>query len=116
MGRYKEAEQLFKKTLALRLEILPENHPDIMQSYWWLATIASRQENYQAAIAYYQKAINMAQGTLGENHPDTIQATDDYYQMLLEAPTEEILKALPEEMHEGYLKMRSDRERQKEQG
>jgi len=87
-----------------------------MISYWWLATIASRQENYQAAIAHYQHAINIAQQTLGENHPNTIQATKNYLRMLLEAPTEEILKALPEEMHENYLKMRSDRERQKEQG
>jgi hypothetical protein len=34
--------------------------------------------------------------------------------MLLEAPTEEILKVLPKEMHENYLKMRNDWE--KEQG
>jgi len=115
MGRYEEAEQLFKKTLALTLEILPENHPNIMQSYWWLATIASHQENYQEAIAHYQQAINVAQGTLGENHPNTVTITNNYLQMLLEAPTEEILKALPEGMHENYLKMRSDWEKQKEQ-
>jgi hypothetical protein len=36
--------------------------------------------------------------------------------MLLEAPTEEILKAFPEEIHENYLKWRGDREKQKEQG
>jgi tetratricopeptide (TPR) repeat protein len=116
MERYEEAEQLFKKTLALRLEILPENHPDIMGSYWWLAMIASRQENYQEAIAHYQQAINIAQGTLGENHPNTVRFTNNFLQMLLEAPTEEILKALPEEMHENYLKMRSDWEKQKQQG
>ena len=116
MGRYEEAEKLFKKTLALRLEILPENHPDIMSSYWWLATIASRQENYEEAIAHYQKAINIAQGTLGENHPNTVQIINNYSLMLLEAPTEEILKALPEENHEGYLKKKRDWEEQKEQG
>jgi tetratricopeptide (TPR) repeat protein len=116
MGRYEEAEKLFKKTLALRLEILPENHPHIMSSYWWLATIASRQENYQEAIAHYQQAINIAQQTLGENHPNTATITNNYLQMLLQAPTEEILKALPEEIHENYLKMRSDWEKQKEQG
>jgi tetratricopeptide (TPR) repeat protein len=86
-----------------------------MQSYWWLATIASRQENYQEAIAHYQKAINIAQKTLGENHPNTVTVTTNYLQILLEAPTEEILKAFPEDMHEGYLKARSDWEKQKEQ-
>jgi len=45
-----------------------------------------------------------------ENHPNTVTITNNYLQMLLEAPTEEILKALPEEMHKNYLKMRSDRE------
>jgi len=33
--------------------------------------------------------------------------------MLLEAPTEEILKALPEEIHENYLQWKSDQEKQK---
>jgi hypothetical protein len=33
--------------------------------------------------------------------------------MLLEAPTEEILKALPEENHEDYLKKKRDWEKQK---
>jgi tetratricopeptide (TPR) repeat protein len=103
MGRYEEAEKLFKKTLALRLEILPENHPNIMESYWWLAMIASRQENYEVAIAHYQQAINIAQKTFGENHLNTVTITNNYYQMLLESPIEEILKALPEDMRENYL-------------
>jgi hypothetical protein len=68
---------------------------------------------YEDAIAHCQKAINIAQQTLGENHPHTLQAIKNYTWMLLEAPTEEILKALPEEMHENYLKMRSDREKDK---
>jgi hypothetical protein len=71
---------------------------------------------YEEAIAHYQQGINIAQQTLGENHPNTVTVTTNYLQILLEAPTEEILKALPKEMHENYLKMRSDREKQKEQG
>jgi hypothetical protein len=63
-----------------------------------------------ASCAHYQQARSIAQGTLGENHPNTVTITNNYLQMLLEAPTEEILKALPEEMHKNYLKMRSDRE------
>jgi hypothetical protein len=42
--------------------------------------------------------------------------TNNYLQMLFERPIEEILKILPEDMHEGYLKARSDWEKQKEQG
>jgi hypothetical protein len=71
---------------------------------------------YEEAIAYYQHAINIAQGTLGKNHLNTVLFSNNYHQMLLEAPTEEILKALPEEMQEGYLQWRSDWEKQKEQG
>ncbi len=64
------------------------------------------------SIAHYQQAVNIAQGTLGENHPNTVTITNNYLQMLRQAPTEEILKALPEEMHENYLKMRSDRKKE----
>ena len=64
------------------------------------------------SIAHYQQAVNIAQGTLGENHPNTVTINNNYLQMLRQAPTEEILKALPEEMHENYLKMRSDREKE----
>ena len=64
------------------------------------------------SIAHYQQAINIAQGTLGENHPNTVTITNNYLQMLRQAPAEEILKVLPEEMPENYLKMRSDREKE----
>ena len=55
-----------------------------MISYWWLATITSRQENYQEAIAHYQQAINIAQEALGENHPNTVTTINNYNQMLFE--------------------------------
>jgi tetratricopeptide (TPR) repeat protein len=71
---------------------------------------------YEEAIAHYQQAINIAQETLGENHPNTIQTRNNFFQMLLESSIEEILKALPEENHEDYLKMRRDWENHKEQG
>ena len=85
-----------------------------MESYWGLATIASLQENYEEALSNYQQAINIAQQTLGENHPNTIQITDSYSQMLLEALTEELLKALPEEIDENYLEARRDWENQEQ--
>ena len=71
---------------------------------------------YEEAIAHYQQAINIAQQTLGENHPNTVTINNNYLQMLLQAPTEEILKAFPEEIHENYLQWKSDWEKQKEQG
>ena len=69
-----------------------------------------------ASCAHYQQAVNIAQQTLEENHPTTVKITDNYNRMLLEAPIEEILKALPEENHEDYLKKKRDWEKQKEQG
>ena len=66
-----------------------------------------------ASCAHYQQAINIAEETLGENHPNTVTITNNYLQMLRQAPTEEILKALPEEMHENYLQWKSDQEKQK---
>jgi tetratricopeptide (TPR) repeat protein len=101
--------------LEIRLEQLGERHPSVATSYNNLAGLYESMGRYEEAIAHYQQAINIAQETLGENHPNTIQATNNYLQMLLKAPTEEILKALPKEMHEGYLQWKGDREKQKEQ-
>jgi tetratricopeptide (TPR) repeat protein len=115
-SQFTEAEKWLKESVKVTRDRLGERHPHVAESYNNLAYLYSSMGRYEEAIAHYQKAINIAQQTLGENHPNTIQATNNYLQMLLEAPTEEILKALPEEMHEGYLKMRSDWEKQKEQG
>ena len=112
MGRYEEALPLHQKALEIMLEQLGERHPNVASAYNNLAVLYKSMGRYEEAIAHYQHAINIAQQTLGENHPNTIQATKNYLRMLLEAPTEEILKALPEEMHENYLKMRSDREKE----
>jgi tetratricopeptide (TPR) repeat protein len=114
MGRYKEALPLYQKALEIRLEQLGERNPDVAISYNNLAGLYRVMGRYEEAIAHYQQAVNIAQQTLGENHPNTLTFTNNYLQMLLEAPTEEILKALPEEMHENYLQWRSDWEKQKE--
>jgi tetratricopeptide (TPR) repeat protein len=116
MGRYEEALPLYQQALEISLEQLGERHPSVATSYNNLAALYRAMGRYEEAIAYYQHAINIAQGTLGKNHLNTVLFSNNYHQMLLEAPTEEILKALPEEMHEGYLQWRSDWEKQKEQG
>ena len=113
MGRYEEALPLHQNALEIKLEQLGERHPHVATTYNNLANLYSSMGRYEEAIANYHQAINITQQTLGENHPNTVITTNNYLQMLLEAPTEEILKALPEEIHENYLKIRSDWEKQK---
>ncbi len=130
-SQFTEAEKWRKESVKVtrvpfgdsRSELrLGERHPDVATSYNNLALLYSSMGRYKeafpsgtrsASCAHYQQAINIAQQTLGENHPNTVTITNNYLQMLRQAPTEEILKALPEEMHENYLKMRSHWEKDK---
>jgi tetratricopeptide (TPR) repeat protein len=130
-SQFTEAEKWYKQSAKVtrvpfgdsRSELrLGERHPDVATSYNNLALLYSSMGRYKeafpsgtrsASCAHYQQAINIAEETLGENHPNTVTITNNYLQMLRQAPTEEILKALPEEMHENYLKMRSHWEKDK---
>ena len=130
-SQFTEAEKWYKQSAKVtrvpfgdsRSELrLGERHPSVATTYNNLAGLYSSMGRYKeafpsgtrsASCAHYQQAINITQQTLGENHPNTVTITNNYLQMLRQAPTEEILKALPEEMHENYLKMRSDQEKDK---
>ncbi len=48
-GNYKEAEQLYRQTLALRTDILGAQHPDTLGSMNNVANAVSNQGNYQEA-------------------------------------------------------------------
>jgi tetratricopeptide (TPR) repeat protein len=70
-GRYREAQPLFEKVLAIRRELLGEQHPDTAASYNNVAFNLNAQGRYKEAEEGYQKALANCRKVLGEEHPDT---------------------------------------------
>lgn len=71
-GRYKEAEELYKKSLCIREKVLGNNHPDTAAGYSNLATIYDNQEKYDMAEKFYLKSLGIRERILGKNHQNTI--------------------------------------------
>ena len=59
-GQYAQASELFQKTLAIRREILGEDHPDTATSYNNLAVTLQAQGKYAEAEAMLRKALGSA--------------------------------------------------------
>ncbi|AOS83271.1 hypothetical protein BIU88_03405 [Chlorobaculum limnaeum] len=70
MGRYDEAEPLFRRALTIGEKTLGPNHPDVAASRNNLALLLYAQGNYRDAEPLYRRAIDIGEKTLGPNHPD----------------------------------------------
>jgi tetratricopeptide (TPR) repeat protein len=73
-GKYQEAKEGVFKALAIRREVLGEEHPDTAQSYNSVALILYSQGKYQEAKEGHLKALAIRRKVLGEEHPDTAQS------------------------------------------
>jgi tetratricopeptide (TPR) repeat protein len=70
-GRYKEAQPLLEKILAICRKVLGEEHPHTAQSFNNLAYNLNAQGKYAQAAEGYRKALAIRRKALGEEHPDT---------------------------------------------
>ncbi|MEB3178333.1 MAG: tetratricopeptide repeat protein [Nostocaceae cyanobacterium] len=71
MGRYDEAEPLYKQALELRKHLLGENHPSTATGYGNLAGLYHAMGRYDEAEQMYKQALELTKHLLGENHPST---------------------------------------------
>jgi tetratricopeptide (TPR) repeat protein len=69
-GEYKEALALYEKSLAIRQQSLPPNHPDLAKSYNNIGLVYFNMGDYSKALSYYEKALAIDQQSLPPNHPD----------------------------------------------
>jgi tetratricopeptide (TPR) repeat protein len=69
--RYREAQPLLEKVLAIRRQVLGEEHPLTATNYHNLASILYKQDKYVEAEAGFRKALDIRRKALGEDHPDT---------------------------------------------
>ena len=68
---YDKAEELHKKCLDIRGDILGENHIDTAISYNNLAGVYNKRGDYVKAKETYKKGLQIWQNVFGENHPNT---------------------------------------------
>jgi len=69
MGRYDQAEPLYKQALVINKKALGEDHPDYATSLNNLALIFDSMGRYDQAEPLYKRALDIKGNTLGEEHP-----------------------------------------------
>ena len=70
MGTFEEGKRHFKRSLALQLQLLGYEHPDVAGSYNDLATVLRGQGHLKQAKEYHERAVAIWQQTSGPQHPD----------------------------------------------
>ncbi|KAL6414269.1 kinesin light chain [Ilyonectria robusta] len=73
-GRYREAETLYRESLALDTQTLGVDHPSAISSKGNLANALFGQGRYQEAEALYRETLALQTQILGARHPDTIKS------------------------------------------
>ena len=83
-GKYKEAEEIYRRVLAVRGKILGKEHPDTLLSVYCLAHSLHQQKQYKEAEVLYQRAYAGMKKVFGEKHPTTEICLQNYSSMLRE--------------------------------
>ncbi len=77
LGRYDEADPLYRKALAITRERLGEYHPDTARHLNNLAAILNAQGQYDQAEPLYRQVLVIKRERLGENHLDTARSVNN---------------------------------------
>ncbi len=80
-GKYTEAEPLYQRALAIRVQVQFFYHPGTTRSLNNLAGLYESQEKYAEAKQLYQGYLRLNKGEFGESHPRT-QALQRNYERL----------------------------------
>jgi CHAT domain-containing protein/tetratricopeptide (TPR) repeat protein len=70
-GKYKEAEPLLQKALAIFCRLFTDDHPITATSYNNLASILKAEGNYSQAQPIFEKALAIRRRLLTDEHPST---------------------------------------------
>ncbi|MBF0565646.1 MAG: CHAT domain-containing protein [Nitrospirae bacterium] len=77
MGKYPEAEPLFKRILEIKKKTLGEEHPDVATWMSNLAVLYDTTGRYAEAEPLYKRAIEIAKKNLGVEHPDVARGLNN---------------------------------------
>ncbi|MFH2143118.1 MAG: CHAT domain-containing tetratricopeptide repeat protein, partial [Bacteroidota bacterium] len=68
IGRFKEADSLYKKVQLIYLETIGENHPEYAEKISLMARMYNKTGEYQMAESLFTKALNIMESKLGKKH------------------------------------------------
>ena len=77
MGRYAEAEPLYRRSLEIREKQLGRDHPDVAGSLNNLANLYSDMGRYAEAEPLFRRSLAIREKQLGADHPDVAQSLNN---------------------------------------
>jgi tetratricopeptide (TPR) repeat protein len=81
-GKYGEAEQLYKRSLAIFENTQGPEHPSVAMSLNNLALLCQMQHRHAEAAVLLQRIIALAEKTLGLEHPAVAENLENYAAVL----------------------------------
>lgn len=77
LAQFDKARSLFNRSLAIRKQLHPPNHPDIAEGLSYLAVFNRKIGNFSTAESLHSKALTIRKSSLGESHIKTSQSLND---------------------------------------
>jgi tetratricopeptide (TPR) repeat protein len=81
-SKYEAAEEMHRRTLELRKNMLGPEHPDTLTSMNNLAEILRSQDKYEAAEEMHRRALELREKVLGPEHLDTLASMSNLTEVL----------------------------------
>ena len=82
MGDHAAARPYYERALAIRLEVLGEQHPDTASSLNNMGYLLQAMGDHAAARPYYERALAIFEAALGPEHPNTRIVRDNLARLL----------------------------------
>ncbi|KAI1159422.1 hypothetical protein F5B18DRAFT_587349 [Nemania serpens] len=77
LGKYDEAEAMYRQTLQLYEGVLGREHPSTLSSINNLALVLGSQGKYGEAETMHRQTLQLKEGVLGREHPDTLSSMNN---------------------------------------
>ncbi len=84
LGRYSEAEPLYRRALAIDEKVLGREHPHVATSLNNLAFLLNKQGKYREAEPLYRQALAMDEKVYGREHPEVATDLNNLAELLRE--------------------------------
>jgi len=105
MGTFEEGKRHVQRSLALKLQLVGSEHPDVAGTYNNLANVLHLQGDLKQAKEYHERALAIREQTVGPQHPDVATSYNNLATVLHKQGALKLAK----EYHERALAIRQQR-------
>jgi CHAT domain-containing protein/Tfp pilus assembly protein PilF len=77
LGKYSDAEELFKRALEVKEKAIGTDNPDVADTLNSLAAVYQNQGRYADAEGLYKRALTIREKTLGKGHPEVAKSLNN---------------------------------------